>query len=256
VRTVESEHPLDVLVADAWPSSREGLLSAVRRAGHVVDGVADGEGASRTVKARAPGVVLVDAALAEADNWGLIARLREASPTAVAIALGPDDDELEVQALTRGFDDYLVKPVRPAALAAHISAAMRMLRRVAEPRRDEVYDDGLVRLHAALRRVEVAGREVALTPLEFRLMSVLIRNRDRVVGRDELQEATWHGSAPPGGDHVKLYVHYLRRKLAEHTPVELIQTVRGFGYRWLGREAAEANGDRSSARLQVSADTG
>lgn len=238
--TYESQHPLDVLVADAWPSTREMLLSVVRRAGHVVEGVPEGGAAARMLKARAPGVVLVDVGLAEANGWSLISRLREASQVAIVFALGPDDDDLKVRALNRGFDDYLVKPVSPQELAAHIGAALRLLRRIGEPRHDEVYDDGLVRLHAGLRRVEVNGEEVPLTPLEFRLLSALVRNRDRVVGRDELQEATWHGAAPPGGDHVKLYVHYLRRKLHEHTPIELIQTVRGFGYRWVGPEAGEA----------------
>jgi DNA-binding response OmpR family regulator len=251
VRTYESQHPLDVLVADAWPASREMLLSVVRRAGHVVEGVAEGGAAARMVKARAPGVVLVDIALAEANGWSMIARLREASQIAIVLVLGPDDDDLKVTALNRGFDDYLVKPVGPQELAAHIGAALRLLRRIGEPRRDEIYDDGLVRLHAGLRRVEVAGREVPLTPLEFRLLSALVRNRDRVVGREELQEATWHGAAPPGGDHVKLYVHYLRRKLNEHTPVELIQTVRGFGYRWVGPDATQQAEEPRRAHIEA-----
>jgi DNA-binding response OmpR family regulator len=238
VRREGTDDPLDVLVVDGWPSSREMLLSVVRRAGHAVEGVPEPDAAARMVKARRPSVVLVDTQLAAPEGWGLVSRLREASQLAIIIALGPDDDELKVRALTRGCDDYLVKPARAETLAARIGAAMRMLRRIGQPRRDEVYDDGLVRLHAGLRRVEVNGEEVALTPLEFRLLSALVRQRDRVVSREELQEATWHGAAPPGSDHVKLYVHYLRRKLHEHTPVELIQTVRGFGYRWLGEEAA------------------
>ena len=231
-----SDHPLDVLVVDDWAPSREIVLSALRRAGHVVGTAGDGAEAARALKARRPGVVLLDIALADRDDWHLIGRLREASPVSIVVVLGPDEDERKILALTRGADDYMVKPVRAQELIARVGAHMRLLRRIAEPRPDEVYDDGLVRMHVGLRVVEVAGDEVPLTPLEFRLLAALVRNRDRVVSREELQELAWHGQ--PAGDHVKLYVHYLRRKLAEHSSVELIQTVRGFGYRWLGSSRA------------------
>ena len=247
MRNVVSDHPVDVLVADDWAPSREILLSALRRAGHVAATATDGAEAARMLKAHQPGVVLVDLALATRDDWQLLARLRDASQLAILVVLGPNEEEQKVRALTRGADDYLVKPVQGSELAARVGAHLRLLRRIGEPRRDEAYDDGLVRLHAGLRSVEVAGAEVGLTPLEFRLMAALIRNRERVVSREELQEMAWHGSAAGGSDHVKLYEHYLRRKLAEHTNVELIQTVRGFGYRGLGAAGAQGSGHVQSA---------
>jgi DNA-binding response OmpR family regulator len=192
------------------------------------------------LKARRPAIVLVEQSLAMRDDWSLLSRLRDASQLTILVVMGPDEEDVKVRALNRGADDYLVKPVHAQELVARVGAHRRLLRRIGEPRRDEVYDDGLVKVHVGLRMVEVSGAEVALTPLEFRLLAALVRHRDRVVSREELQEMAWHGSADGGSDHVKLYVHYLRRKLADHTSAELIQTVRGFGYRWLGAQAVSS----------------
>src|SRR4051812_27324936 len=239
VRNSTPDHPLDVLVVDDWASSRELVITALRRAGHEIGTATDGAEAARMLKARRPAIVLVEHALAAREDWNLLTRLRDASQLAILVVMGADEEEQKVRALNRGADDYLVKPVHAQELVARVGAHRRLFRRIGEPRRDEVYDDGLVKIHVGLRVVEVQGREVALTPLEFRLMAALVRHRDRVVSREELQEMAWHGSADGGSDHVKLYVHYLRRKLADHTSTDLIQTVRGFGYRWLGSEAAD-----------------
>jgi DNA-binding response OmpR family regulator len=235
------QHPLDVLVVDGWAPSREQLTAALRRAGHELGVAADGAEAARVLKECEPAVVLLEHGLAARENWSLLGRLRDASHLTILVVMGPADESQMIRALNRGADDYVVKPVRAGELVARVGAHRRLLRRVGEPPRDEVYDDGLVRLHVGLRIVEVNDERVALTPLEFRLLSSLVRHRDRVVSRGELQEMAWHASADAGGgDHVKLYVHYLRRKLADHTPHELIQTVRGFGYRWLGAGHADA----------------
>jgi two-component system alkaline phosphatase synthesis response regulator PhoP len=231
---------LDVLVVDDWAPSRELVTTALRRAGHEIGTATDGAEASRMLKARRPAIVLVEQSLAMREDWSLLSRLRDASQLTILVVMGPVEEEPKVRALNRGADDYLVKPVHAQELVARVGAHRRLLRRIGEPRRDEVYDDGLVKIHVGLRVVEVNGAEVALTPLEFRLLAALVRHRDRVVSRDELQEMAWHGSAEGGSDHVKLYVHYLRRKLADHTSADLIQTVRGFGYRLLVSVAASA----------------
>ncbi len=246
MRHAGPDHPLDVLVVDDWAPSRELVTTALRRAGHEIGTAGDGAEAARMLKARQPAIVLLEQSLAMREDWSLLSRLRDTSQLTILVVMGPDEEEQKVRALNRGADDYVVKPVHAQELVARVGAHRRLLRRIGEPRRDEIYDDGLVKIHVGLRIVEVNGSEVALTPLEFRLLAALVRHRDRVVSRDELQEMAWHGSAEGGTDHVKLYVHYLRRKLADHTPAELIQTVRGFGYRWLG---AEATGEAPTVRV-------
>jgi DNA-binding response OmpR family regulator len=79
----------------------------------------------------------------------------------------------------------------------------------------------------------VDGREVALTPLEFKLLSAFVQNPNQVLSRDQLLELVWGDSYGVSGDQVKLYVGYLRKKLAPDAPESApIDTVRGFGYRY------------------------
>jgi DNA-binding response OmpR family regulator len=82
--------------------------------------------------------------------------------------------------------------------------------------------------------VTVGERQVQLTPLEFRLLATLVRHPRQVLSRDQLLELVWGDSFGVGGDQVKLYVGYLRRKLDADAPASVpIETVRGFGYRYL-----------------------
>jgi DNA-binding response OmpR family regulator len=230
----QTSHPIDVLVVDEGAGTHTRVLAALRRAGHSVGTVGDAAGAMQAIREQAPWIVLVDAELAGQGDWQLLSRLRAESPNAVVVAVGPSDAKVEVQALSCGADDYVTRPLRPEPLAARVAAHRRLLRRIGEQPHEEVYDDGLVRVEVSQRLVEVAGQSVSLTPLEFRLLTALIRCRDRVVAREELQELAWYGSPEGAQEHVKLYVHYLRRKLADATSDELIRTVRGFGYRWVG----------------------
>ena len=98
---------------------------------------------------------------------------------------------------------------------------------------NESYSDGFVAIDYAERRVSTQGREVQLTPLEFKLLSVFVQNPNRVLSRDELLNLVWGDPYGVSGDQVKLYVGYLRRKLVPDDPAAApIETLRGFGYRY------------------------
>src|SRR5205823_8676691 len=109
----------------------------------------------------------------------------------------------------------------------------RRSQRGATGKESESYTDGYLSVDWAQARVEVGGREVQLTPLEFRLLSTFVRNPRQVLSRDQLLELVWGDAFGVGGDQVKLYVGYLRRKLEPDEPDSVpIETVRGFGYRY------------------------
>jgi two-component system OmpR family response regulator len=101
------------------------------------------------------------------------------------------------------------------------------------PAAPEVYDDGYLRIVSANATVEVLGQGVVLTPLELRLLQVLVRHRDQILGRDQILDHVWGTDAASPGQ-VKLYVGYLRRKLeaVDTSGANAIETVRGFGYRY------------------------
>ena len=243
--TMQNHHDhqlaIEVLAVDPWGPGREMLRSVLRRAGWETACAEDGAAAVSLLRARRPQIVVIDEALGLHDDWGILARMRAWSEVACLIVIGVDDDERRMRAFQRGADDYVNKPLSGPELIGRVGARRRMLRRLGAPQHSDVYDDGTVRIHLALRRVEIHGRPLELSPLEYRLLVALVRHRDRALSRDELFELAWHGSPGVGtGDPVKLYVHYLRRKLADHGAQELIQTVRGFGYRWSGAAAAPA----------------
>jgi DNA-binding response OmpR family regulator len=178
-------------------------------------------------------VVLLDVNLPGISGWEVLARLRERSGVPIAMVTGLSEDSAKVRALNNGADDYLVKTTSPAELVARVGALLRRARR---PRDIEVpvYDDGVVRVDFDSRRVEVDGREVQLTPLEYRLLTAFVRHPNQVLSRDHLLREVWHDDTGGPNDHVKTYVGYLRRKLrsgaaSDDPPIE---TVRGFGYRW------------------------
>jgi two-component system, OmpR family, response regulator PrrA len=100
------------------------------------------------------------------------------------------------------------------------------------PRTEEAgtYTDGLLEVDFVQRTVSAHGREVGLTPLEYNLLAAFVRHPNQVLGHDQLLELAWGGSGEASRDQVKLYVGYLRRKLGAEGNV--IETVRGFGYRY------------------------
>ena len=124
----------------------------------------------------------------------------------------------------------MTKPFGREELVARVQALLRRSAARVGDAGDETLDDGTVTLDGAGRRVEVEGREVTLTPTEFRLLAFLMRNRNQVVSQLQLLEEVW-GNADADPQQVRLYVSYLRRKLDE-AGVDPIETVRGFGYRY------------------------
>jgi len=226
-------HGTVLVVEDSQPV-RDLVSTILVRAGYRVEGTHDGESALASFSRSRPDVVLLDVNLPGMSGWEVLARLRERSGVPIAMVTGIGDDASKVRALNNGADDYLVKSTSPAELVARVGALLRRSRR---PRDVDVpvYDDGSVKVDFDLRRVEVDGKEVQLTPLEYRLLTAFVRHPNQVLSRDRLLREVWHDDTGGPNDHVKTYVGYLRRKLRgahgddDDAPIE---TVRGFGYRW------------------------
>jgi DNA-binding response OmpR family regulator len=147
----------------------------------------------------------------------------------------------KVRGLRSGADDYVTKPFGRQELLARVEALLRRTTRPPEVR--SAYQDGALRIDYVSREVTVFvgedgdrredGRHVQLTPLEFKLLSAFVRHPNETLSRVRLLELVWGDVDGFGGDQVKLYVGYLRRKLgwgpSDGGPLE---TVRGFGYRY------------------------
>jgi DNA-binding response OmpR family regulator len=132
-----------------------------------------------------------------------------------------------VEGLDTGADDYLPKPFAFEELLARVRA---LTRRAAQPVIDTRLVAGHVMLDSERRRVFAGDVEVDLSPTEFALLELLMRNSGRSLSRDQILERVWGYDADPESNLVDLYIHYLRRKLALNGRRAPIRTVRGVGY--------------------------
>jgi DNA-binding response OmpR family regulator len=186
----------------------------------------DGLSGIRAFFERRPDLVVLDLSLPGLDGWEVLARIREVSDVPVLVLTADGEQVNKVRGLERGADDYVTKPFDPDELIARIQALLRRVRRGGS----ELVGDGLIALDEGQWRASVRGRDLELTPTEFRLLATLLRNRGRVVSQDQLLEEVW-GNAAVDPKSVRLYVSYLRRKLGNEGLADSIETVRGFGYR-------------------------
>jgi DNA-binding response OmpR family regulator len=192
-----------------------------------------GRAGLRALHASPPDLVLLDVTMPDLDGWQTLERIRDLSDVPVLMLTGRGEELERVRGLQAGADDYVTKPFGRQELIARVQALLRRAERSPERERTERYADAVVSIDFAQRAVTYAGREVALTPLEFKLLSAFVRHPRQVLSREQLLELVWGDSYGVAGDQVKLYVGYLRRKLDPDAPDAVpIETVRGFGYRY------------------------
>lgn len=182
-----------------------------------------------------PDLVLLDIMMPDMDGWEVCKRLREMSDVPIVFLTARNDVKDVVRGLEMGADDYVTKPYDNDELVARVRAH---LRRSPRPNMSEelVFDDGEFRINFLNREVWVGDDLKHLTPKEFNLLAVLVRNAGRVVPRQELVTQAWGEEYADAIDSLKLYVHYLRQKLEPNPQKpQYIITSRGVGYRFVNR---------------------
>jgi DNA-binding response OmpR family regulator len=191
----------------------------------------NGNDGLRAFYERQPDLVVLDVELPDADGLDILATIRALSDVPV-IALTGVDEEQRIAALRGGADDCISKPPPEAELEARLEALLRRPRQ--GDLRPVVLTDEFVEIDRVRHRCSVLGNEVALTPIEFRMLATFVENPGRVLGHGQLLELVW-GDRIRERDEVKLYVSYLRRKLGGAADVDPVETVRGVGYRYRPR---------------------
>jgi DNA-binding response OmpR family regulator len=222
-----------ILVVDDDPDLRDLVRELLERAGHSVRTAAGGREALKLLYDVRPQLIVLDVTMPDLDGWATLERVRDVTEVPVLMLTARGAELEKVRGLTGGADDYVTKPFGRQELLARVEALLRRSGGAEVPER-EVYDDGVIAIDMSRARVEVRGTEVALTPLELRLLHTFVRNPDLVLSRDQLLELVWGAQPGVGADQVKLYVGYLRRKIGPGLgdAPDPIQTVRGFGYRY------------------------
>jgi DNA-binding response OmpR family regulator len=225
-----------VLVIDDDADIRGLLRELLGRAGYEVVDSSNGREGLRALYGFTPDLVLLDVSMPEMDGWQTLERIRDVSEVPVIMLTARAAELEKVRGLKAGADDYVTKPFGRQELLARVEAHLRRSgERVEQP---GTYADGLVTIDFAQREVTVAGHGVPLTPLEFKLLATFVRHPNQVLSHDQLLDLVWGDSLTGSRARTKLYVGYLRQKLAVADSGESpIETVRGFGYRYRPRTA-------------------
>jgi two-component system OmpR family response regulator len=224
---IEDEEPIRDLVA-----------TALRFTGYTVATAASGPEGLALARNDAWHLLVVDVNLPGLDGFALCRKLREAGDDVPVIFLTARDDPADLrEGFTGGGDDYLTKPFSLEELVLRIEAVLRRGHGRSNDRARVIVGD--VTLDDDAHRVWRGGREVELSPTEYRLLRLLMRNAGRVLSRAQIIEQVWdYGYAiEPSG--VETYISYLRRKLDDRD-ARLIRTVRGVGYALRQPEASAA----------------
>ena len=222
--------PGSVLVVDDDGDVRALVVELLTRSGYDVSEAPNGREALKLLYEQRPDLVLLDISMPELDGWATLDRIRELSdvPVLMLSALGAELEK--VRALRAGADDYVTKPFGRQELLARVES---VLRRAPAPEVRDAYSDGLLEVDFSERRVRAGDQPVELTPLEFRLLTAFVDHPGQLLTHEQLLELAWGGERGTSRDQVKLYVGYLRRKLAATgISPEAIETVRGYGYRY------------------------
>jgi DNA-binding response OmpR family regulator len=217
-----------VLVIDDEADVRSLVHELLADHGYRVEEARDGAEGLRVLYDKRPDVVLLDLSMPRMDGWQALERIREVSDVPVLILSSRAGDLEKVRGLRSGADDYVIKPFGGEELVARVEALLRRTRAAAAPH--ERYEDGALTIDYREHRVCVEGRDVALTPLEFRLLCAFVDHPRQLLSHEQLLERVWHDPQAVSPDQVRLYVGYLRRKLG--SAGAQIETVRGFGYRY------------------------
>ena len=182
-----------------------------------------------------PDLVLLDIMMPQVDGWEVCKRLRDMSEMPIVFLSARNETKDVIRGLDMGADDYIIKPYDNDELVARVRAH---LRRSPRPNMSDelVFDNGDFRINFMNREVYVRNEVKHLTPKEFNLLGVLVRNAGRVVTRNELVTKAWGEEYADAIDSLKLYVHYLRQKVEVNpSQPDYILTSRGIGYRFVNR---------------------
>jgi two-component system KDP operon response regulator KdpE len=222
---------LTLLVIDDEPQMRRFLRSSLASTGHKLIEAANGEAGLAEAASQHPDVILLDLGLPDVDGIEVTRRLREWTEAPIIILSARGQDQDKVAALDAGADDYLTKPFSLPELLARIRVAERHAEHRSD-KKDAIFMLGDLRIDLASRVVTVAGAEVRLTPIEYRLLTTLVRKAGRVLTYQQLLKDVWGPRYATQKQYLHVYMGHLRNKL-ERDPAQprFLVTEPGVGYR-------------------------
>lgn len=223
---------LSVLVVEDEDAIREMLVMVLEQSGFEASQCADAEVASLILQKRMPDLILLDWMLPGISGVEWARRLKKDQfyrevPIILLTARGEEEDK--VRGLEIGADDYITKPFSPKELVARIRAVLRRSGKIQDLAQIILGD---MILDSEQHRLTIGDKQLDVSPTEFRLMQFFMTHPDKVYSRTQLLDQVWGRSVYIEERTVDVHIRRLRKILAEYGREEMVQTVRGFGYRF------------------------
>lgn len=221
-----------ILVVDDEPDITALVAYHLAKAGFRVSTAANGGDALKAAREERPDIVILDLMLPGVSGYDILAELRKREETrevGVILLTARREETDRIRGLSLGADDYLTKPFSPQELSLRVSG---LLRRLGSPAvsAGSTLTAGPVTIDRSAHRAAIHGEELSLTATEYKLLLTLIERRGRVQSRPQLLEIVWEAHPDIQTRTVDMHVQRLRTKLGDAG--KLIETVRGFGYRF------------------------
>ena len=224
--------PANILLVEDEPAIQELIAFNLTQAGHHVLRAASAENAMTLVKNALPDLILLDWMLPGASGVEFAKKLRADERTRgvpIIMLTARSDEQDKITGLETGADDYITKPFSPRELQARIKA---VLRRRAPQMTDDAVDINGLRLDPVTHRVHGHGQPIDLGPTEFHLLHFFMTHPERVYTRSQLLDHVWGGSVYVEERTIDVHIRRLRKTLEPFGVQEMVQTVRGAGYRF------------------------
>lgn len=227
--------PQRILVVDDEPQIHRFLKPSLTAAGYDVAAVVNGKDAIRQAAAIAPDAVLLDLGLPDMDGKDVITEIRRWSKIPIVVLSARDREAEKIDALDRGANDYVNKPFAIGELLARLRAALRDFGQISVS--SSRISSGNVEIDTAAHTVVCNGAAVHLTPKEFDLLAILVRNSGRVITHRQLLNSVWGPAHADDMQYLRVFIGQLRHKLERDAErPQLIMTEPGIGYRFVSED--------------------
>ncbi len=225
-------HEVTVLLIEDEPEIRRFLRTSLPGHGYRLHEATTGADGLAQAKARNPDIILLDLGLPDMDGTEVIRQVREWSAIPILVLSAREQEQAKVAALDLGADDYVTKPFGVNELLARMRAALRHVAGPPGEPAEPVFTLGDLKVDLGRRQVFVSAKEIHLTPIEYKLLTTLIRYAGRVVTHRQLLKDVWGPLHVEEGHYLRVYMRQLRNKLEENPahPRYLV-TELGVGYR-------------------------
>jgi two-component system KDP operon response regulator KdpE len=224
-------HPVVVVIEDD-PPIRRFLRTSLSAQGFQVFEADTGQRGLIEVGVRKPDLVILDLGLPDLDGAEIVKKIREWTALPIVILSARSAEQDKIDALDAGADDYLTKPFSLGELLARIRVALRHSTMSPESIRPDIFATGQLKVDLAKRLVYLDDREVHLTPIQYRLLSVLIKHAGKVLTHHQILKEVWGPTHMSDAHYLRIYMSQLRQKLeADPAKPEYLLTESGVGYR-------------------------